>query len=199
MERVNNDDVYETCDDIDAYLDEEMEPEDKKKLTSKQLQAIRYRKQLRKVFDNSLKFLQTPISKVRLLNSDSCDYESTKELLDRVVELTAQQKVIKAELDKLRPLLKELILKVIHNGETKVFYKGYVVAVSQNKGGGRSTKKFDESKFKAENPDLYEKYCYTTYSGGAGGNLSLRDITDTQATELRKLNKVAKEKLTWEK
>lgn len=198
MEKVNNDDVYETCDDIDAYLEMEKEPESKKKLTSDQLRVVNYYRKIEKIFNNSLKILRQPLSKFSLLSENTQKFENVEQVVERVVELTNQQKTINDELVELRPLLKELLLKATPpKGEPKLFYRGYIASVSQGK--RTSTKKFDVEKFKAENPEMYEKYCFKTYSGGFGGNLSLRSITEKQATELRRLNKKAEEKLTWEK
>lgn len=199
MEKVNNDDVYETCDNIDDYLYEEPEQEEKKKLTSEQLREIEFLRKLNRTFNNSVELLnnKTPLNSMSLLTENAHDFDSVEELLDRVIDLTIEQKQITEELGNIRPLLKEVLLKRLPLNQQKIFYRGFVASISQGKRS--SSKKFDEEKFKSENPELYAKYCYTTYSGGFGGNLSLRSITEKQSKALRRLNTKAKEKLRWEK
>ena len=113
-----------------------------------------------------------------------------------------EQKQIKEELDILRPLLKEALLnsnyKVFKKGVLKVFFLGKTVSVSTSKKSS-STLKFDEATFKKENPELWKQYCIKTYSGGCGGNLTIKDMSEKQLKECSKIDTKVKEVLPWAK
>ena len=201
MEKVNNDDVYETCDDIDALLpDDTCEEKPKKKLTPAQYKAITFAKDTREVYDQSVEFLKQSLS--NLLKGNNQNYEEPAVLLSRIITLSKQQKQIKEELDILRPLLKEALLnsnyKVFKKGVLKVFFLGKTVSVSTSKKSS-STLKFDEATFKKENPELWKQYCIKTYSGGCGGNLTIKDMSEKQLKECSKIDTKVKEVLPWAK
>lgn len=202
MEKVNNDDVYETCDDIEPLLLEEPEENEVtkgKKLTPAQLAAIRFSRETREVYDQSARFLKESI---RDLSKKDTDYDDPSVLLSAIITLTSQQKKIKAELDILRPLLKESLLRgryrIFKKGVAKIFFLGKVISVSES-GKSSSTLKFDETRFKKENPELWKQYCVKTYTGGCGGTLTIRDMTQKQKAECYKIDTKVKEVIPWEK
>lgn len=175
MDRINNDDVFELTEG-DYY--EDNETEDSEKLTIEQKKEFQYRKGIVKLLNTTSKFLNR--------------YPSMIDRMKLIIRNQAEIKTLQAEIDHNKPLLKEAMLQFFKpNEQKKLVLDNKSFTISER--GCKSTKKFDEEKFKRERPDLYEKYCYKTYTGGCGGILSVRDVTDKQKVYIESIqNEAAK-------
>lgn len=163
MNRINNDDVFELTEG--DYCDEYEEPEDDEKLTLEQKKEFQYKKATVKLLNITSKFLSR--------------YPDMLARMRLIIKNQTEIKTLQAEIDSHKPLLKKAMLQFFKSDEQKkLVLDNKSFTISER--GCRTTKKFDEEKFKHEQPDLYERYCYTTYTGGCGGTLSVRDVTDKQ-------------------
>jgi hypothetical protein len=176
MERINNDDVFELTEG--DYYDENTETEDNGKLTSEQKKEFQYKKATVKLLNTTSKFLNR--------------YPDMLARMRLIIRNQSEIKTLQAEIDQHKPLLKKAMLQFFKPDEQKkLVLDNKSFTISER--GCKSTKKFDEEKFKREQPALYERYCYRTYTGGCGGTLSVRDVTDKQKMYIKSIqNEAAK-------
>jgi hypothetical protein len=117
-------------------------------------------KKCRPIWEESYKFNKTP---------------SNMELLVEIVELRKEIDDKKNLLDTKRAKLRDIMNQ---RGCSKAISLTKGVIASISKGRMNSKKVFDESSFKRDHPDLWEKYSHSEYNRSSGGRLTISSISD---------------------